>query len=124
MNSWQYIAPFAFWIFLAVIIVTAGLFGYLKSRSRDRAISDIVQRGQPVPPEMFELTPQTSRVGLLIGGLVMLVIGIALWRVGLSIVHAHQSPAGSELVGLFPGGIGLALLISYFMSGRGRDEAR
>ena len=123
MDALQYVGPLAFWVFLAAIIFFGSLFGYLKSRSRDRAISDIAQRGQPVPAELFDLTPQTSRAGLLVGGLVMLFIGIALAAVGWSLAQSHQSPAGSELVGLFPGGIGLALLISYFVIGRCRNEA-
>jgi len=124
MDSLQYLGPFAFWIFLAAIIIFGSLFGYLKSRSRDRAISDIAQRGQKVPAELFDLTPQTSRTGLLVGGLVMLFVGIALAAVGWSLVQSHQSPAGSELVGLFPGGLGLALLISYFALGRSKRDVR
>ncbi len=116
------IGPFAFWIFLAIIIVAGGLFGYLKSRSRDSAIREIAGRGQPVPAEMFDLTPQTSAAGLLVGGLVMLFIGVALSAVGWSMVQSHQSPAGSELIGLIPGGIGLALLIGYFVLGRRKNE--
>ena len=120
----QSLGPYAFWIFIAVIVVFGSLFGYLKSRSRDRAISDIAQRGQPVPTELYDLTPQTSRAGLLIGGLVMLFIGIALSTVGWSLAGAHQSPVGSELIGLFPGGIGIALLIGYVVLGRSKTEAR
>ena len=123
MSNIQYLAPYGFWIFLAVIIVAGSLFGYLKSRSRDGAIRDIAQRGQPVPAELFDLSPKLDRNGLLVGGLVMLFIGIALSAVGWSVVQAHQSPAGSELVGLFPAGIGLALLISYILTGR-RNAAR
>jgi len=124
MNAWQYIAPYAIWIFIAVIVVSASFFGYLKSRSRDRAISEIAQRGQPVPAELFNLTPRTTRAGLLVGGLVMLFIGIALAALGWSLVRSHQTPVGSELIGLFPGGIGVALLISYLVTGRRDDEVR
>ena len=126
MNAWQYLAPYTFWIFIAITIVSAGLFGYLKSRSRDAAIRDIVVRGQPVPAEMFNLVPKTDRNGLLIGGLIMLFIGIALAALGWTVGISHQYGAGTEqaFVGAFPGGIGLALLISYLVMGRGKGEAR
>ena len=119
MHGWYYNGPDMFWIFIAIIVVSSMLFGYLRSRSRDETIRDLAQRGQPIPPQMFDRPG--GRSGLLIGGLIMLFIGIALstfmWSMG-----GMQHPWGSEeypvFVGLFPGGIGLALVISYLLLGR------
>ena len=123
MHGWYYNGPDMFWIFIAIIVVSSMLFSYLKSRSRDDAIRDLAQRGQPIPAEMFRPTSR-SRGGLLIGGLVMLFIGIALsafmWA-GRAGVPNFGNEAFPALVGLFPGGIGLALLLSYFLLGRDRD---
>jgi hypothetical protein len=111
-----------FWIFIAIIVVSSMLFGYLRSRSRDETIRDLAERGQPIPPQMFHRPG--GRSGLLIGGLVMLFIGIALSAFMWSM--ASTLPMGGRgeypaFVGLFPGGIGLALLLSYFLLGRDRD---
>jgi hypothetical protein len=123
MHGWYYNGPNMFWIFIAIIVVSSMLFRYLRSRSRDETIRDLAERGQPIPREMFDDRPG-GRSGLLIGGLVMLFIGIALsafmWagRAGIPNFGNEGFPA---LVGLFPGGIGLALLLSYFLLGRHRD---
>lgn len=123
MQFWYALGPYVFWIFLTIIIVSGMLFGYLRSRSRDATIRDLAERGQPIPPQMFE-RPSGGRGGMLIAGLIMLFIGIALsafmWSMASS--EGMHHPLGGEdypvLVGLFPGGIGLALILSYFLLGR------
>jgi Domain of unknown function (DUF6249) len=112
----------AFWLFIATIVVASMLFGYLRSRSRDQTIRDLAERGQPIPPQLFDRPG--GRGGLLISGLVMLFIGIALSAFMWSM--ASTMPIGGRgaypwFVGLFPGGIGLALLLSYFLLGSGRN---
>ena len=125
MHGWYYNGPDMFWIFIAIIVVSSMLFGYLRSRSRDETIRDLAERGQPIPPQMFERPG--GRSGLLVGGLVMLFIGIALsaFMWSMSRTHSFGGPFGSDVypvfVGLFPGGIGLALLLSYFLLGSGRN---
>jgi len=118
MHGWYYNGPDMFWIFIAIIVVSSMFFGYLRSRSRDDAIRDLAQRGQPIPPQMFDRPG--GRSGLLIGGLVMLFIGIALsafmWSMA-STLPANGHGQYPWFVGFFPGGIGLALLLSYFLLG-------
>ena len=119
-----YMGPYVFWIFLAVIIISGSFFSYLKSRSRDRTIRDLAERGQPIPNEMFGPSyGGSARSGLLIGGLVMLFIGIALAAfMGSASPDMTGGIHHGFLVGLFPGGIGLALILSYLLLGRGKDK--
>lgn len=122
MHGWYYNGPDMFWIFIAIIVVSSMLFGYLRSRNRNETIRDLAQRGQPIPPQLFDRPG--GRSGLLIGGLVMLFIGIALTGFMWSMGHTVPPPPPGqypEFVGLFPGGIGLALLLSYFLLGAGRN---
>ncbi|HXZ68781.1 MAG TPA: DUF6249 domain-containing protein [Alphaproteobacteria bacterium] len=122
MHGWYYNGPDMFWIFIAIIVVSSMLFGYLRSRSRDETIRDLAERGQPIPPQMFDRPG--GRSGLLIGGLVMLFIGIALSGFMFSMGGMHGGFGREQypvFVGLFPGGIGLALLLSYFLLGSGRS---
>ncbi len=127
MQFWYALGPYVFWIFLTIIIVSGMLFGYLRSRSRDATIRDLAERGHQIPPQMFERPSGGGRGGLLIGGLVMLFIGIALsafmWSMASSegMHHAFGGEDYPVFVGLFPGGIGLALLLSYFLLGQDRN---
>ena len=125
MHGWYYNGPDMFWIFIAIIVVSSMFFGYLRSRSRDQAIRDLAERGQPIPPQMFDRPG--GRSGLLIGGLVMLFIGIALsafmWSMQSTIPIGGRGEY-PEFVGLFPGGIGLALLLSYFLLGSRNGDHR
>lgn len=123
MHEWSYHGPDMFWIFIAVIVVSSMFFGYLRSKSRDETLRDLAQRGQPITPEMLGPV-RGGRGGLLIGGLIMLFIGISLSGFMWSMGGMHH-PFGNEeypvFVGLFPGGIGLALLISYIVLRSGGD---
>ena len=123
MDSWQYIGPYVFWIFLAVIIIAGMFFGYLKSRSRDSTIRDLAERGQTIPPEMFGPlgSGRGGKGGLLVGGLVMLFIGIGLivmaWQMNGS-PYQYTAEGMPLAVGAIPGGIGVALILSYIFLGR------
>jgi len=119
MHWWFYLGPYMFWIFIAVIVIAGMFFGYLRSASRDKTIRELAERGQPIPPEIFQRSPGSgSRSGLLIGGLVMLFIGIGL---SLMIWHMPAPNHDSLFVGAIPGGIGVALILSYIFLGRDKS---
>ena len=76
-----------------------------------------IERGMDIPPlpESWLGPTRLRRPRYLLTGMIWLFIGIALYVFLRALVHPEPAVA---LVGLIPGGIGLAFLIYYFVEGR------
>ncbi len=99
---------------LPVAIVAIILFyKHRKQRMTHETIARLAEKGLPIPPQLFEPPPDRSRAGLK-SGLVLLALGL-----GLSIFFLLEG--GEWSIGLIPGLMGLALLVSWKIEQR-RDE--
>ena len=108
-----------FWIAIAVIAVAASFFSYMSRSSRYRMLQAMVDKGQPLPPEVVANLADAASTGprhSLRAGIILICIGIALaiffWALtggfGLGSVHVVTwLPA----IGVFPFMIGVALLL-------------
>jgi Flp pilus assembly protein TadB len=98
---------------LPVLIVALAL--NYKSK-RDRMIHDTIaklaEKGLPVPPELLEHTPRSIGNRDLRSGLVLIAVGIGL------MIFFNQIGKSSWAIGLIPGLIGVAFIISWYIDRR------
>ena len=102
---------------LPVLIVWLAL--NYKSK-RDRMIHDTIARlaekGLPVPPELLSHTPQAGGNRDLRSGLVLIAVGVGL------MIFFSQIARSTWAVGLIPGLIGVAFIVSWAIERRLRTE--
>jgi hypothetical protein len=95
---------------LPVVLVAAILaYKHRKLRMTHETISRLAEKGLPVPPELME-RPRPGHYGLR-GGLVLVALGIA-----LAVVLREMG--GPWSIGLIPGLMGAALLLSWTIERR------
>ena len=102
-----------------LIVIAIGIFALLLSRSRQRTIRMMVEKGQPVPPELLSspaAAPVTVRPWY------DLRRGIVLVSVGVGVVMFFGISAGWDngvwALGLIPGLIGLGYLLAWRLAYR------
>jgi cbb3-type cytochrome oxidase subunit 3 len=94
-----------------VLVAIILYYKHRKARMAHETITRLVEKGLPVPSELLE-PPRRGYAGLR-GGLVLVGLGIA-----LSFFFAGWGPGWS--IGLIPGLMGIALLISWKIESRPR----
>ena len=95
---------------LPVVLVAAILaYKHRKLRMAHETIARLAEKGLPVPPELME-RPRPGHYGLR-GGLVLVALGIA-----LAVVLREMG--GPWSIGLIPGLMGAALLLSWAIERR------
>jgi len=99
------LAGFALPLLLVALIL---YYKHRRLRMTHETIARLVEKGLPVPPQLLD-PPRRGHAGLR-GGLVLVALGIA-----LSFYFAGWGPGWS--IGLIPGLMGLALLISWRIEG-------
>jgi len=99
-----------------VLIVAAIMFfSYLKSRSLHRTVRMMVEKGQPVPPELFAAAPSAIRARSdMRRGVVLMMIGIGV-MVFLGAVNDWEGGAWS--LGIIPFLIGAGHLLVWKLEG-------
>jgi uncharacterized iron-regulated membrane protein len=94
---------------LALVAIVL-MYKQRKLRMSHETIAKLAEKGLPVPPELLE-RPSRHSSGTLRGGLVLIALGIA-----LSILLTEVG--GPWSVGLIPGLMGVALLLSWAIEKR------
>ena len=100
------VASFAMPVLLVAIIL---YYKHRKQRLTHETIARLAEKGLPVPPELLQ-PPAHSYAGLR-GGLMLVGLGIAL-------VVFFQQIRGPWSIGLIPGLIGAALILSWAIESR------
>ena len=100
------LAGFALPLVLVAVIL---YYKHRRTQITHQTITRLVEQGLPVPPEL--LTPPRRGHAGLRGGLVLIAMGIA-----LSFFFAGWGPGWS--IGLIPGLMGIALLVSWKIENR------
>jgi hypothetical protein len=96
-------------ILVAIVLV----YKHQKTRMTHEIIARLADKGQPIPPELFQ--KRSVHSGLR-GGLVLIALGI-----GLSIFFLSQKD-GPWSIGLIPGLIGVALIASWAIERRSAQK--
>lgn len=95
-------------ILVAIVLV----YKHQKTRMTHEIIARLADKGQPIPPELFQ--KRSAHSGLR-GGLVLIALGI-----GLSLFFLAQG--GPWSIGLIPGLMGAALILSWAIERRGAQK--
>ena len=97
--------------FALPVLLVALILYYKHRRARmiHETIARLAEKGLPVPPELID-PPRRGHAGLR-GGLVLVALGLA-----LSLFFAGWGPGWS--IGLIPGLMGVALLVSWKLENR------
>jgi hypothetical protein len=108
-----------FWLMVGAIAVTATVFRYLRERSRLALLRTIVEKGQPMPANLFQESPRAWDhrafvvAGILLGGIsvAMALIGITI-RSGL--LHGVYTEKDNLvlILSLFPFCLGAACMVA------------
>jgi hypothetical protein len=98
---------------LPLLLVAMVLFyKHRRVKMTHETIVRLAEKGVPVPPELLQ--PKSSRTSGLRGGLVLIALGA-----GLSIYFLERGGAWS--IGLIPGLMGVALLVSWAIENKSRE---
>jgi len=115
-----YESTIIFWAAIVLIVFFTSYFSYRSRASRHRLIETMVEKGQPVPPEL--LTNHGGDYGRIHSpvqsGIFLMCIGVALavffWALGSNGFGGDQNvPAWLPVVGIFPFMVGLARLLGW-----------
>jgi hypothetical protein len=107
-----FLIPLGGMAFALGIILIATLEKAQKERLRHETIRHALEKGQPLPPELFEGKQVQKARDDRRGGLMAIAVGIALF-VFLGSLHSEGVPDGVKWVGLIPGLVGVAMLINW-----------
>jgi hypothetical protein len=100
---------------LPLLLVAVILYyKHRKLRITHETIARLAEKGMPVPPELLE-PPRKGQYSGLRGGLVLIALGL-----GLAIFFWQMGVPWS--IGLIPGLMGVALLISWSIERRASDK--
>ena len=100
---------------LPLLLVAVILYyKHRKLRITHETIARLAEKGMPVPPELLE-PPRRGQYSGLRGGLVLIALGL-----GLAIFFWQMGVPWS--IGLIPGLMGVALLISWSIERRAADK--
>ena len=112
--------PFAFFAAVVVIIVVVGLFRLKRNQEMHRTIRALLDKGQPIPPELFQMqNGQRRQRSDLRRGLVLVGVGV-----GLAIfLFTQRDPQhqGVWPVALIPLLMGVANLVTWKIEGGKND---
>jgi uncharacterized membrane protein len=90
-------------------------FGFSKSRMQHRTIRMLVEKGQPVPPELLAPpTPAVRQRSDMRRGIVLFMVGVGL-LIFLGAVNDWEN--GAWAIGLIPALIGLGYLMVWKLEG-------
>ena len=113
-----------FWVVIGTVFVANGYFVYQVRMARYRVMQTLADKGQPVPPELFNGPRRAAPVGLMRGGIVLVSIGVGLmlffWSMtAQSYFHGPiESASWLPTIGFFPFVIGVALLLMAMLERR------
>lgn len=117
-----YESTIIFWGAIVLIVFFSSYFGYRSRASRYRLIETMVEKGQPVPPELLtnghhghyahNYSSVQSAIFLMCVGVALAVF---LWALGSNGFGGNEGvPGWLPVVGIFPFMVGLARLLGWF----------
>lgn len=103
-----------FWLVIGAIAV-AGVIGssYRASKKND-LIGSLIEKGQPVPPQLFEGNNPYNWRGFMVGGVVLTAVGVGLAVFFTALITWQVQGEGQRFlpfISAFPISIGVALLL-------------
>jgi hypothetical protein len=117
-----YESTIIFWGAVILIVFFTSYFGYRSRASRHRLIEMMVEKGQPIPPELLtnghhdhyghSYSSVQSAIFLMCIGVALAVFLWALGTNGFS--DGDNVPGWLPVVGIFPFMVGLARLLGWF----------
>ena len=119
-----------FWSAIVIIVVVGNYFRYRSQASRHRVIETMVQKGQPVPPELLAgrdrysyryYSPIQSGIFLMCIGVALAVFFWAMTGGGNLIDGNDRIPNWLPVIGIFPFMVGLARFLGGLFD-RPRDK--
>ena len=122
----------AFWIFVAICVVSGMVGGVLRHRETQRTIRQAIEKGQTLDPATLDRLmhtaksepPQSTWYGMLTGGLIMISIGVGFAAMGWFVSMGGQGDFHQFVgIGCLIAFIGVPLVIMSFVL-RARDKDR
>ena len=117
------LVPFGFFTMIVLVVAVPLWFGYRKRQGRIKLIETIIDKGQPLTPELLEgidkavdgkSQPHVSTMG---NAITLILVGVALAVFFLLMaLSSHSGGHGDYFlvaIGLFPIAVGAARLIDY-----------
>jgi hypothetical protein len=105
------IAPF---LFVVTVLVIMFLKEYRTRKLQQEIIRQLIDKGQPIPPELLHYTPHKKERNDRRSGLILIAVGVALYFFfGGNTFGGAES--GMHWIGLIPGLIGVAMLINWVL---------
>jgi hypothetical protein len=113
-----------FWLLVGTVAVTALVLRFLGERSRNGLLRVMVEKGQPLPPDLMRDTPRSwDPRGFIVAGILLIGLGAATALFGAAIASGlmwadctncgHQDTPGRMVLflSLFPFCLGAACLV-------------
>ena len=124
-------STFIFWSAIVIIVVVGNYFRYRSQASRHRVIETMVQKGQPVPPELLAgrdryayryYSPIQSGIFLMCIGVALAVFFWAMTGGGDFMDSKDHIPNWLPVIGIFPFMVGLARFLGGLFDRPPRDK--
>jgi hypothetical protein len=106
-----------FWTAIVLIVFFSSFFSYRARAHRYRVIETLVEKGQPIPPELLSRDDHYRHgyYSSVQQGIFLMCIGVALavffWAFGGGFGDGEHIPGWLPVVGIFPFMVGLARLL-------------
>ncbi len=118
-----------FWAAIVLIIVVVNYFSHKNLASRHRMMETLAQKGQPIPPELFNPIRERGYryYNPIQSGIFLMCIGVALavffWAMtgGGNYLDGDRMPSWLPFIGIFPFMVGLARFLGGLFD-RPRDK--
>jgi heme/copper-type cytochrome/quinol oxidase subunit 2 len=102
-----------FWLVIAAIAISGIYFRHKAGDSRNQVLKTMIEKGQPIPDDLFDRQTPMDGQNLMIGGIVLISIGVAMviFFGAMSYYGEFDDNRFVPFVSAFPFCVGIALLI-------------
>ena len=102
-----------FWLVIATIAISGIYFRHRTVDSRNQVLKTMIEKGVPIPEDLFDRKPPMDGRNLLVGGIVLISIGVAMviFFGAMSYYGEFDDNRFVPFVSAYPFCVGIALLI-------------
>ena len=102
-----------FWAAIACIAIAAIHYRYQGEESRNKVLQAMIEKGQPVPPGLFEQQRPMDGKKLVVSGIILISLGVALLIFTVALLYSGEvDETFIPFFSAFPFCLGIACLIA------------
>jgi len=107
-----------FWLVIATIVVVAIYFRHRDTESRNQVLQAMIEKGQPLPPDLFQkMRNPMDGNRLIVGGIILIALGFAalIFFGAMRFYGEFDEEAFVPFVSAFPFCLGIGCLVAAYI---------